>query len=41
MVGACSTHGIDEKCIQDFGRKKKGRDHVDDLGVDGKIVLDC
>jgi hypothetical protein len=24
MGGACSTHGIDEKCMQNFGRKPAG-----------------
>jgi hypothetical protein len=31
MGGACSAHGGDEKCIQNFGWK--------DLGVDGRIIL--
>jgi hypothetical protein len=39
--GSCSKHGTDEKCIQDFGRKiLKGRDHSEDLGADGKIILE-
>jgi len=41
MVRACSTHGTDEKCVQCFGRKKlKERDHSEDLGVDGMIILE-
>jgi hypothetical protein len=38
---ACRTHRRDEKCVQNFGRKKlKGRDHSEDLGVDGRIILE-
>jgi hypothetical protein len=36
MCGAYGTHGGREKCIQDFGGE---RDHLEDLGVDGKIIL--
>jgi hypothetical protein len=40
MRWACSTHGRDEKCIQNFGRKNpKGRDNSKDVGVDGRIIL--
>jgi len=35
MGGACSTHGCDEKCIQNVGRK--GTVHAEDLGVGGNI----
>jgi hypothetical protein len=30
-----------EKFVQTFGRKMKGRDHLGDLGVDEKIILKC
>jgi hypothetical protein len=41
MVGTCSTYGRNEKCIQDFGGKTlKGRDHLEDLGVGGSIILE-
>jgi hypothetical protein len=42
MDGSRSTHGTDEKNIQNFGRKKtlRGRDHLENLGVDGKIILE-
>ena len=38
MGGACSTYG--ERCIQGFGwgSMEKG-DHLEDLGVDGRIIL--
>jgi hypothetical protein len=37
---AGSVHGRDEKCIQDCGLENmKGRDHLEDLGIDGKIIL--
>jgi hypothetical protein len=29
----------DEKCIQNFGPKVKGRDHAEDLVVNGRILL--
>jgi hypothetical protein len=32
MGGACSTHGRDEKLIQNFGRKPEH--------VDGRIILE-
>jgi hypothetical protein len=38
MDGACSTHGRDEKCMPNFGQE--GRDHLEDLDVDEKIILE-
>jgi hypothetical protein len=41
MGGACSTNGRDEKCVQKFWSENlKGRDHLEDLGVDGRIILE-
>jgi hypothetical protein len=40
MGDACSTHGIDEKCIHNFGLKPQEKDYSEDLGVDGKIILE-
>jgi hypothetical protein len=42
MEGSCSTPGRDEKCISNLGRKKKpkGRDHLEDLGVNERIILE-
>jgi hypothetical protein len=31
-------NGSDEKCLQNFSQK--GRDHAEDLGVDGRIILE-
>jgi hypothetical protein len=40
MGGACGTHGGEERCIQSFGGGHlKERDHLEDLGVDGRIIL--
>jgi hypothetical protein len=40
MNSACSTHGRDEKCVQNFGQKTwKRSDHLEDLGIDGRILL--
>lgn len=39
--GACSEHRSDEKYIQNCGRKNwkvKGRAHLEDRGVDGRII---
>jgi hypothetical protein len=34
MMGrTCSTYERDEKCIQSFADKLKGRDHLHDTGV--------
>jgi hypothetical protein len=34
MGRACSTHGRDEKCIQNYNGKLKGRDHSEDIVED-------
>jgi hypothetical protein len=40
MGGTCSMQGSDEKCIQHFSQKNlKRRYHLEDLGVDGRIIL--
>jgi hypothetical protein len=40
MGGGCSTHDSDETCVQNFGRKNlKGRDHTENLGIDGRLIL--
>jgi hypothetical protein len=39
MGGTCNTHGRDEKCIQDFGRKTERENHQEDLDVDVKVIL--
>jgi len=41
MNEACSTHGRNEKCIQDFGWNTWRGDHSEDLGVDGNVILEC
>jgi hypothetical protein len=36
-----STHGRDDESLQNFGRKNLNeRDHLEDLSVDGKIILE-
>jgi hypothetical protein len=40
LGGACSTYGGGERCIQDFGGETlREGDHLEDLGVDGRIIL--
>jgi hypothetical protein len=42
MVGACNTHGADDKRIQNISQKIwNAGDHLGELGVDGKIILQC
>jgi hypothetical protein len=39
--GTRSTHGSDEKRIQNCGRKNvKGRDHSEDFDVNGRIIFE-
>jgi len=41
MGGAYSTHGRDENCMQIFWLgNPNGRDHTENLGLDGKIILE-
>jgi hypothetical protein len=41
MGGACSTNGRHEKFVQNFlSEKPEGRYYSEDLGVEGKIIVD-
>jgi hypothetical protein len=41
MGGTCSTHDRDVKCVRYVGRKTgRQRDHLEDLTVDGRIILE-
>jgi hypothetical protein len=39
MGGTCSTHERDEKSIQIGLENLKGREYMEDLGIDWKIIL--
>jgi hypothetical protein len=40
MNGACIRYRGEARCIQGFGGKNlKGTDHMEDLGIDGRIIL--
>jgi len=40
MGRACRTYGREERCIQCFGGENlRERDHLEDPGVDWKIIL--
>jgi hypothetical protein len=39
MGGACSPHGEKRNTFKILIGKSKGRDHSEDLGVDGMIIL--
>jgi len=36
MDGVCSTNGLEDRFIHFFGKQ---RDHLEYLGVDGRIIL--
>jgi hypothetical protein len=38
MDVACSTHGRKNKCILDLHGKPEGRNHLEDLSIEGKIL---
>jgi hypothetical protein len=39
MKGACGMHGQEEKCIQGSdGENLKERDHLEYVGLDGRII---
>jgi hypothetical protein len=40
MGGSCSTHGKYEMYARFSSKNLKGRDHSEDTGVDGRIILD-
>jgi hypothetical protein len=39
MGGACRNCGGENSCIQGFGEETLGKDHLEDPGVDGMIIL--
>ena len=39
MDGACSTNTRQECCIQGFGGDLRDRDHLEDLDIDGRMLL--
>jgi hypothetical protein len=40
MGRACGTGGSQERCVQGFGVETRGKkDHLEDLDVDGMIIL--
>jgi len=38
MSGTCSTHVRNKECIKILVGNLDGRDHWEDLGVDGKVI---
>jgi len=39
MDGACGTFGGEERCIQGLVGKPEGKNHSEDPGVDGSIII--
>ena len=40
MSGTCDTCGGEDGCMQSFGGEMKERDHLEDLALDGRIILE-
>jgi hypothetical protein len=41
MGRAYSMHEGNDICVQIWLESLKGRDHLEDLGIDGQIILKC
>lgn len=41
MGGTCNTYVEDKAFIQHFNGKTQGREHLADLGIDGRVILKC
>ena len=39
MGRACSVYGGEKRHIQGYGGEMRERDHLGDLGIDGRIIL--
>jgi len=39
MGGASSTYEREERCVNSYGKATWGKDNLEDLGVDGRIIL--
>jgi hypothetical protein len=39
MGKVCNTHGRDGKSVQFWLESQKKRDHSEDIGIDGRIIL--
>jgi len=39
MSRACSMHGRNQKCTQNFSQILKGREYLEDLDMNGRITL--
>jgi hypothetical protein len=36
---ACGTYGGENRCVQGYGEEPKEKHHLEDLGMDGRIIL--
>jgi hypothetical protein len=41
MGSACSMHGRNEMHVKFWSENLKERDHLEDIGTDGKMILEC
>jgi len=39
LDGACGMYGRKERCIQGFSGEMRERNQLEDLGIDGRIIL--
>jgi len=40
LASQVATYGKDEKCLQNFLGESEWKNHSEDLGVDGNLILD-
>jgi hypothetical protein len=40
IVGACNTRWEDEKWVKIVGRKSEKRENLEEISIDGKVILE-
>ena len=41
MGGACGTCGKRDRCVRGYGGPKEKKHHLEDLVIEGRIILKC
>jgi len=39
MGWECSTYGSEKRCMQAFAEKPEGKNHLEDRGLEGRVIL--